>query len=133
MSESITQDLCTSSTVTSAVIKAYVCVFVSLSVKATHLELVSDLTSDAFIAALRQFIARRGKPSLIQSDHGPNFVGAKKELQELATFLEDQKTQGQISQFCTSQKIQWKFIPERSPHFGGIWEAAVKSLKFHLK
>ena len=115
------------------VIKAYVCVFVSMSVKATHLELVSDLTTDAFIAALRRFISRRGKPSLIQSDHGTNFVGANKELNELYAFLQDQKAQTLISQFCTSQRIQWKFIPERSPHFGGIWEAAVKSLKFHLK
>ena len=69
------------------VVKAYVCVFVSMSVKAIHLELVSDLTSDAFIAALRRFIARCGKPSLIQSDHGSNFVGAKKELEDIATFL----------------------------------------------
>ena len=46
------------------VIKAYVCVFVSLSVKAVHLELVSDLSTDAFIATLRRFIARRGKPTL---------------------------------------------------------------------
>ena len=114
-------------------VKAYVCVFVSMSVKAIHLELVSDLTTDAFIAALRRFISRRGKPSLIQSDHGTNFVGAKKELNELATFLQDQKTQALVSQFCTSQRIQWKFIPERSPHFGDIWEAAVKSFKFHLK
>ena len=73
------------------IIKAYVCVFVSMSVKAVHLELVSDLTTDAFIATLRRFIARRGKPSLIQSDHGSNFVGAKKELEQLATFLQDQK------------------------------------------
>ncbi len=36
------------------------CVFVSMSVKAVHLELVSDLT---FIACLRRFIARRGKPT----------------------------------------------------------------------
>ena len=115
------------------IIKAYVCVFVSMSVKATHLELVSDLTSDAFIAALRRFIARRGKPSLIQSDHGSNFVGAKRELEQLSTFLNDQKTQNLVSQFCSSQKIRWEFIPERSPHFGGIWEAAVKSFKFHLK
>ncbi len=39
------------------IIKAYVCVFVSLTVKAVHLELVSDLTSGAFIACLRRFIA----------------------------------------------------------------------------
>ena len=58
------------------VIKAYVCVFVSLTVKALHLELVSDLTSEVFIACLRWFIARRGRPSLVWSDHGTNFVGA---------------------------------------------------------
>ncbi len=38
-----------------------------------------------------------------------------------------------ISEFCSSQNIRWKFIPEHSPHFGGLWEAAVKSLNTHLK
>lgn len=47
------------------VVKAYICVFVSLSVKAVHLELVSDLTANAFIAALRCFISHHGKPTLI--------------------------------------------------------------------
>ncbi len=37
-----------------------------------------------------------------------------------------------ISEFCSSQGIEWHFIPERTPHFGGLWEAAVKSLKTHL-
>ena len=115
------------------IVKAYICVFVSLSVKAVHLELVSDLTSDAFIACFRRFIARRGKPSLIWSDHGTNFVGADRELQELVEFLELQKTNADISHFCSSQKIMWKFIPEHAPHFGGLWEAAVKSLKKHLR
>ncbi len=69
--------------------RTYVCVFVSLSVKAVHLELVSDLTTEAFIAALRRFIARRGHPS---SDHGTNFVGANRELQQLSDFLVEQKT-----------------------------------------
>ena len=58
------------------------CVFVSLTIKAVHLELVSDLTMDAFIATLRRFIACRGKPSLISSDHGTNFVGVVRELKE---------------------------------------------------
>jgi len=62
------------------VLKAYVCIFVSLTIKAVHLELVSDLTTEAFIATLRRFIARRGKPSLLWSDHGSNFVGAVSEL-----------------------------------------------------
>jgi len=47
------------------IVKSYICVFVSLTVKAIHLELVSDLTTDAFIACLRCFISHRGIPSLI--------------------------------------------------------------------
>ena len=107
--------------------------FVSLSVKAVHLEPVSDLTSDAFIATLRRFIAPRRKPSVIMSDHGTNFVGANREIKEMYDFLKEQRTRGEISDFCSPQNIQWKFIPERAPHFGGLWEATVKSMKFHFK
>ena len=106
--------------------------FVSLSVKAVHLELVSDLTTEAFIACLRCFVARRGKPSLIFSDHGSNFIGASKQLKDLFEFLQRQESQQVISTFCSSQDIEWKYIPERAPHFGGLWEAAVKSFKKHL-
>ena len=115
------------------IVKAYVCVFVALTVKAVHLEVVSDLTSDAFIACLRRFIARRGYPSLLWSDHGTNFVGAQREIKELFTFLEKQSTQSTVHEFCLAQQIEWRFIPQRSPHFGGIWEAAVKSFKGHLR
>ena len=83
-------------------VKSYICVYVSLTVKAVHLETVSDLTTDAFIASLRHFIARRGKPSLIMSSHGTDFVGAARELKELDDFLSQQKTQQIISNFCTS-------------------------------
>ncbi len=55
-------------------VKTYVAVFVSLSVKAVHLEAVTDLTTEAFLACLRHFVARRGKPILIWSDHSTNFV-----------------------------------------------------------
>ena len=74
------------------IIKAYVCLFVSLSVKAVHLEPVSDHTAEAFIAELRRFTARHGKPSLILSDHGTDFTGATRELRKI---YEKQKTQGE--------------------------------------
>ena len=115
------------------VVKTYVCVFVCLSVKAVHLELVSDLTTRAFIAALRRFVARRGYPTLIWSDHSSNFVGAKGGLKALQDLLSNRITQGTISEFCSSHSIQRKYIPEKSPHFGGIWESAVKGVKNHLK
>ena len=109
------------------------CVFVAMSVKVVHIEVVSDLTTDAFLSCLRRFIACRGKPKTIKSDHGTNFVGADRELKNLTEFLQERKTQETVGNFCSSQAIHWKFIPEWAPHFGGIWEAAVKSLKTILK
>lgn len=94
------------------------CVFVSLTVKAVHLEVVLDLTTDAFLAALRRFIARRGKPTLIWNDNGSNFVGADREIKNLFKFLRQQKTKFVVSEFCSTQGIEWKFIPQHSPH---IW------------
>lgn len=113
-------------------VKTYICVFVSLTVKAVHLELVSDLTAEAFIACLRRFVARRGRPEKIWSDHGSNFVGASRQLRELFDFLRQQELEQVVFDFCSSQGIQWDFVPERAPHFGGLWEAAVKSLKKHF-
>ncbi|GFU86525.1 uncharacterized protein TNCV_4479611 [Trichonephila clavipes] len=48
--------------------------------KTVHIELVSDLTSRAFIAALKRFMARRGKCAKLFSDNGKNFVGASNEI-----------------------------------------------------
>ncbi len=115
------------------IVKAYICVFVSLSVKAVHIEAVSDLTSEAFLACLRRFVSRRGKPILLWSDHGTNFVGAKRILKELYEFMQQGNTNEAISNFCSTQGITWGFIPEHAPHFGGLWESTVKSLKTHLR
>ena len=109
--------------------KSYVAVFVCFATKAVHLELVSELTTSAFIASLRRFVGRRGIPTTIWSDHGSNFVGAEREIRELLR----KEASGAINEFCTSQNITWKFTPEHAPHFGGLWEAAVKSFKTHIK
>ena len=111
--------------------KAFIIVFVCLSTRAVHLEVVSDYTSEGFLAALRRFTARRGICSTLHSDCGTNFAGADTQLRALFT-SSSAEHQAIIGQLATEQ-IQWRFNPPSAPHFGGIWEAAVKSLKHHLR
>lgn len=112
--------------------KGYVCVFVCFATKAIHLEAVSDLSSDSFLAAFHRFIARRGCPSTIMSDNGTNFVGASRELlKDLKTCISD--TQNKIIAAHGYQGLVWRFIPAGAPHMGGIWEAGVKSFKHHFR
>ncbi|GFT55935.1 integrase catalytic domain-containing protein [Trichonephila clavipes] len=56
---------------------------------AIHIEIVSDLTSDAFIATLKRFFSRRGKCAKLYSDNGKSFVGANKELKRFLKLIED--------------------------------------------
>ncbi|CAD6229584.1 GSCOCG00012112001-RA-CDS [Cotesia congregata] len=96
-----------------------------------HLELVTDYTAAAFIAAYRRFTSRRGICHTLYSDCGTNFVGADKELKRL--FAAGSRTLRELSSLIAQDGTNWKFNPPRAPHFGGKWEAAVKSIKFHLR
>ncbi|XP_062550918.1 uncharacterized protein LOC134215823 [Armigeres subalbatus] len=113
--------------------KGYICVFVCMSTRALHLEPVSNLTSEAFLAAQQRFVSRRGLPSKMISDNATNFEGACNELERLSALFKEEQFQKKLDQFCTQRSIEWSFIPPRSPHIGGIWEAGVKSVKSHLK
>ncbi|XP_018396272.1 PREDICTED: uncharacterized protein LOC108774619 [Cyphomyrmex costatus] len=106
--------------------------FVCFATKAVHIELVSDLTTDTFLAAFKRFISRRGKPSHMWSDNGTTFVGSHHRLREFSNFLEKECIQNEIQLFLREQRITWNFIPPNAPHCGGLWEAAIKSAKFHL-
>ncbi|XP_024882812.1 uncharacterized protein LOC112461708, partial [Temnothorax curvispinosus] len=112
--------------------KAYIAVFVCFATKALHLELVSDLTTDAFISSLKRLISRRGKPERMYSDNATTFVGAQRQIKEFYDFLKTEQAQNSIEHFLRDQQTEWHFIPPNAPHFGGLWEAAVKSAKFHL-
>jgi len=68
--------------------KCYAALFIRMATEAIHLELVSSLTSEAFIAAMKRFIARRGLIDHLYSDNGSNFVGANRELKALFKFEE---------------------------------------------
>lgn len=76
---------------------------------------------------LKRFISRRGKPLELYCDNGTNFVGANNEIQ---SFLKSNNES--ITGFAADESIHFKFSPAYSPHFGGIWEAGVKSAKHHL-
>lgn len=101
-----------------------------MATKAMHIELVEDLTTEAFIAVLKRFIAWRGKIKNMYVDNGRNFVGADRELQQI---LETEDFKKSIHGFATNEKIEWHFIPPRSSYYGEIWESAVHSMKLHLK
>lgn len=101
----------------------YVAIFVCMAVKCIHLELVTDLSANKFIEAFQRFMARRGAPSFMYSDNGGNFIGTKNML-----IANHEK----IESFTTSEGIEWSPIPARSAHFGGLWEAGVGSIKYHL-
>lgn len=113
-------------------VKAYIALFVCMATKALHLELVHSLTTDAFLAALRRFVSRRGKCREIFSDNGRNFVGANREMSEFFEWLSETSTQQCITSSLISQGTEWHFNPPYSPHRGGLWEAGVKSVKSHL-
>ncbi|GFX15992.1 integrase catalytic domain-containing protein [Trichonephila clavipes] len=38
-----------------------------------------------------------------------------------------------LAAYFPEEGIQWNFIPPRAPHMGGLWEAGIKSVKYHLK
>jgi len=114
------------------IIKSYVSVFVCLAVKAIHLEFAGDLSTESFIGALKRFVARRGLPNSILCDGGRNFVGAKNQMEEFSKFISSPQHQGKVNKYFVDQEIKYKFNPPYSPHHGGIFEAAVKSMKHHL-
>ncbi|XP_076377131.1 uncharacterized protein LOC117220354 [Megalopta genalis] len=113
--------------------KAYLCLFVCFVTKAVHLELAVDLTTDSFLNCLRRFTARRGMCRVIHSDNGTNFIGARNELRDLGHLLASPAHNDKVKGALAQNKIQWQLIPPRAPHFGGLWERAVRSVKTHLR
>ncbi|KAL0818992.1 hypothetical protein ABMA28_008279 [Loxostege sticticalis] len=107
-------------------LKSFLAIFICNSVKALHIELVTALSSEAYLAALNRFVSRRGKPQSITSDNGSNFVGT---YNELSTFLLQSDLEGAVAQ----EGIEFKFVPAYTPHFNGLAESAVRSTKYHLK
>ena len=108
--------------------KRYLCLFTCLVTRAVHLEISYSLDTDSFINAFTRMM--RGTPTYVISDNGSNFVGADRELQELVESLDQERI---IRESTKHHRIDWKFNPPAAPHFGGVFEALIKSEKKAIK
>ncbi|XP_053692417.1 uncharacterized protein LOC128740870 [Sabethes cyaneus] len=106
------------------VVKRWVALFTCMTVRAIHLEVVHNLSTESFVMAVRRFIARRGAPAEFFSDNGTCFGGANKQLQN-----EIQSRSDALATTFTNANTRWNFNPPGAPHMGGVWERLVRSVK----
>ncbi|XP_064475786.1 uncharacterized protein LOC135389683 [Ornithodoros turicata] len=102
--------------------KAYIVLFTCGVTRAVHLELATGMSTQHFLSAFRRFTSRRGVPSLMMSDNARTFHQVSRLLS-----CED------VLNFAATYRIQWKFIVERAPWWGGWRERMVRSVKDALK
>ncbi|CAG7824828.1 unnamed protein product [Allacma fusca] len=110
--------------------KGYIAIFICMVTRAMHLEVATSLSTESFLSAMKRFVARRGLPSDVYSDCGRTFVGASKELRRLC---HSKEFANDVGSFLAQNEISWHFNPPASPHFGGLWEAGIRSVKYHLQ
>ena len=108
-----------------SLVKRYGVLFICLVTRAVHIEMAVSLDTDAFVNALRRFIARRGQVKSMRSDNGTNFVGAERELREAIRGW----NQSKISSFLLQRSIDWTFNTPAASHHGGSWERLIRSIR----
>lgn len=109
--------------------KRWVALFTCLTVRAVHLEIAADLSTDAVLLCIRNLCNTRGVPALIRCDNGTNFVGAHNELERETSFFEPESIQRDL----TTRGVEWRFNCPGNPEAGGAWERLVQSVKRVLR
>ena len=102
-------------------LKCYISLFTCATVRAVHLEICSDLTTDTFLLTFQGFIGRRGLPHTIYTDNAQTFQAANRELTEFWKALSATETHRLVAQYG----ITWKFITPRAAWWGGWWESMI--------
>ena len=110
-------------------VKRYGCLFTCLTTRAIHIEVAHSLDTASFVNALQRFISRRGKPKVMYSDNGTNFVGVEREMKEAIV----KWNQVQINNYLHQNGVQWKFNPPAASHMGGVWERLIRSVRKVLR
>eukprot|EP00731_Ephydatia_muelleri_P027563 Em0019g436a len=106
--------------------KIWISLFTCCVTRALHLELVPDMTTDAFLRCFRRFASRRGTPAKVISDNSRTFKAANKELARI-------QTDPVVKDYFAWLRIEWCFIVEKAPWWGGFYERLIGSVKRCLK
>ena len=105
-------------------------IFTCAVTRTCHLELVEDMTVAEFLEAFSSFCCCRGIPSVCYSDNAKTYVATKKKIEHrycdvIYDAINDPK--------MLEKKVQWKFIPQRAPWWGGWWEKLIGLMKSHIR
>ena len=105
--------------------KRYGLLFTCMSSRAVHIEMLDDMTTDAFINALRCFIALRGAVRQLRSDQGSNFVGAQHELKEALKEIKHER----LRTYLAEQGCDFVMNVPHASHMGGVWERQIRTIR----
>ena len=92
--------------------KVWLCLYTCCIVRAVHLDIVPDLTTESFLRSFKRFSARRGLPRKMISDNGKTFKAASKSLEKLMSHDE-------VQQHLSGVGIEWLFNVEKAPSMVG--------------
>lgn len=109
-------------------VKRYGLVVTCMPTRAIHLEVLDDMSTDAFINGLRNVIAIRGSIRTIQCDRGTNFIGAHNELNAAKRNMTKKDKDTVISEMLRLQ-CEFKFNPPAASHMGGVWERQIRTVR----
>jgi hypothetical protein len=89
-------------TCSKTITKGYIAIFVCFATKAVHIDVVTSLTTYAFLAVLRHFIAHRGKLRIIYSDRGTNFHSAANQPHDIYTMFQTSSEVARVQDFLAN-------------------------------
>ena len=112
------------------IVKIWVCLFTCLNIRAIHLEIVDNMSSESFLLYIRRFIGRRGKPSMIISD---NTSQIKLGILVMDKVWDNVTKDSDVQSCIVMENIKWKSITEYAPWKGGFYERLVGITKRSLK
>jgi len=107
-------------------LNGHICLFVCTTTRAIHLEVVEDLTVEAFLHAFCRFASRKSLPRKLISDNASTFLSANNELKELFQ-------SHALKESLAREGIEWLFIPKKAPWYSRFWERLIGLTKSTIK